>query len=85
MQKSIDFCLESGLGSESFQNPVSRLRGDSHWMMFDRSTLGNELVVAGFAQVDQAFFGSSKYPEFSDVESLSRWSYPENIGFECIK
>lgn len=84
-QKSINFCLESGLGSEAFQNPLSRLRGDSHWIMFDSATLKNELLAAGFAQVNQAFFGSSGYQEFSDVESLSRWSYPENIGFECIK
>jgi len=83
--KSIEFCLESGLGSESFPNPLSRLRGDSHWMMYDKTTLQNELRSAGFTLIEQAYLGSSRYSEFSEVEDPSRWSYPDNIGFECTK
>ena len=46
--KSIDFCLNSGLGTESYANPLSRMRGDKHHIMYDAKTLENELKRAGF-------------------------------------
>lgn len=82
--KSIDFCLATGMGTESFANPLSRMRGDSHHIMYDLETMMSELKSSGFASVRQAFFGDSEYNEFSEVEDKGRWSFPVNIGFECI-
>ena len=83
--KSIDFCLNSGLGAESYANPLSRMRGDSHHIMYDAETLENELKRAGFTSVRQAFYGDSKIKDFADVEDEGRWMHPNCIGFECIK
>jgi len=82
--KSIDFCLDSGLGAESFVNPLSRMRGDSHHIMFDIETMLNELSNAGFSNVRQAFFRDSSKYSFCEIEVEGRWNYPVNIGFECI-
>ena len=46
--KSIDFCLNSNLGKDSHENFFSRLRGDSHHIMFDYETLENELKKFNF-------------------------------------
>lgn len=83
--KSIEFSLNSGMGLERFPNIFSRLRGDSHHIMFDKETMLNELRNAGFINVRQSFFGDSNSHEFSEVEDLERWHSPENIGFECYK
>lgn len=83
--KSIDFSLDTGMGSESFANPLSRMRGDSHHVMYDAETMLNELRSAGFPKVRQAYFGDSECAEFSEVEDQGRWTYPLCIGFECSK
>jgi SAM-dependent methyltransferase len=82
--RSIDFCLATGMGTESFANPFSRMRGDSHHIMYDLETMMNELTSSGFSSVRQAAYGDSSFKEFSEVESRERWRFPENIGFECI-
>lgn len=82
--KSIDFSLASGMGTESFANPLSRMRGDSHHIMYDLETIVNEFEAAGFLHVRQAFFGDSHFIEFSEVEQEERWNFPINIGLECI-
>ena len=83
--KSIDFSLDTGMGSESFVNLLSRMRGDSHHVMYDSETMINELRRAGFSKVRQAYFGDSECIDFSDVEAQDRWTYPCCIGFECSK
>ena len=82
--KSIDFCLATGMGSECFSNPLSRIRGDSHHIMFDVATMMSELRKAGFTNVRQAYHGDSEFEEFLEVEDKARWDFPVNIGFECI-
>ena len=82
--KSIDFCLETGMGADSFANLLSRIRGDSHHIMYDQESMMNELCNAGFQGVRHAFFGDSGRKEFAEVEDVSRWSFPSCIGFECI-
>lgn len=82
--KSIDFCLATGMGTESIANPFSRMRGDSHHIMYDLETMMNELKNSGFASVRQAFYGDSESKEFLEVEDKTRWSFPVNIGFECM-
>jgi len=82
--KSIDFCLATGMGTESFANPLSRMRGDSHHMMYDVETMIYELRSSGFSSVRQAYYGDSECKEFSEVEDKGRWVFPVNIGFECI-
>jgi len=84
LPKSIDFCLSTGMGTESFANPLSRMRGDSHHIMYDVETMMNELRSAGFSNVRQAYYSDSEYKEFSEVEDKGRWDFPVNIGFECI-
>ncbi|KGG14951.1 MULTISPECIES: class I SAM-dependent methyltransferase [unclassified Prochlorococcus] len=83
--KSIDFCLNSNLGKESFENIFSRMRGDGHHLMYDYQTLENELSKVKFSSIRRARFDDSEYSEFKEVEDKNRWEYPENIGFECIK
>ena len=82
--KSIDFCLATGMGTESFANLLNRARGDSHHIMYDLETMMNELQTSGFASVRQAFYGDSAFADFLEVEDKSRWEFPVNIGFECI-
>lgn len=82
--RSIDFCLATGMGTESFANPLSRTRGDSHHIMYDIETMTNELRNAGFSKVRQAYYGDSECKEFAEVEDERRWVFPVNIGFECI-
>jgi ubiquinone/menaquinone biosynthesis C-methylase UbiE len=83
--KSIEFCLNSGLGAEYYVNPISRvLRGDAHHIMYDPQALEHELRCAGFNDVRQAFYGDSK-KDFSSVEREDAWKYPNCVGFECIK
>jgi SAM-dependent methyltransferase len=82
--KSIDFCLSTGMGTESFPNPLSRMRGDSHHIMYDQETMMCELNNAGFSRVRHAFFGDSENKEFAEVEDKGRWGFPSCIGFECI-
>ena len=83
--KSIDFCLDTNLGKISFENILSRLRGDGHHMMFDYITLENELNKIGFKSIRRARFNDSNYDLYKEVENEKRWMYPENIGLECVK
>lgn len=83
--KSIDFCLETYLGKETFGNIFSKIRGDSHHIMFDYETLEHEISNIGFSNSRRAMFKDSHFKVFEDVEDKNRWAYPENIGFECIK
>ena len=84
--KSIDFCLNSSLGSEYFANILSRMRGsDKHNIMFDYETLENELKNFKFSFIRIAKYNDSSFEIFKEIEDKDRWIYPENIGFECIK
>ena len=84
--KSIDFCLNSSLGSKYFVNFLSRMRGsDKHNIMFDYETLENELKNFKFSVIRKAKYNDSSYAVFREIEDKDRWNYPENIGFECIK
>jgi predicted SAM-dependent methyltransferase len=83
--KSIDFCLNTCMGTESHPNPLTRLRSaDTHHIMYDTETMLNELKDAGFSSVREAFYGDSAEKEFAEVETEVSWQYPLNIGFECI-
>ena len=84
-QRSIEFCLNTDLGLSDFPNLFSRVRFDSHHVMFDRLTLKNELQRAGFAEIRDAVYGDSDDIDFNEVEDEKRWSFPETIGFQCKK
>ena len=81
--KSIDFCLNSSLGSEYFVNIFSRMRGsDKHNIMFDYETLENELKNFKFSVIRIAKYNDSSFEIFKEIEDKYRLIYPENIGFE---
>lgn len=80
---SVEFCMQTGLGSHDWGMLLSRLRGDRHHIMYDSSSLRALLLKSGFQSVRQAYLGDSDF-DFSAVEDAGRWQYPINIGFECI-
>ncbi len=80
---AIDFCLETGMGSNEWGMFLSRLRGDRHHIMYDANALSSMLADAGFASVREASYGDSHF-DFSAVEDPGRWTKPGTIGFECI-
>lgn len=80
---AISFCIETGMGTEVWPNIFSRMRGDSHHLMYDSKALQYLLDSIGFSSVREAKYGDSVF-DFSAVENPDRWCYPENIGFECI-
>ena len=84
--KSIDFCLNTLLGAEYFENIFNRMRGGSkHNIMFDYETLENELKNFKFSLIRKAKYNDSEFEVYKEIEDKDRWIYPENIGFECIK
>ena len=63
---------------------------DKHHIMYDYITLENELNKLKFKSVRRARFNDSEYAKYfngveGEANAESRWSYPMNIGFECIK
>jgi SAM-dependent methyltransferase len=83
--RSIEFCLDTGLGKENFANIFSRMRGDSHHIMFDADAMLHELRKAGFSNARVAYYGDSDISDFREVEESYAWQTPRNIGFEAIK
>jgi len=80
---AISFSIETGMGTQAWPNLFSRMRGDSHHVMYDSKALKYLLDSIGFSNVREAKYGDSAF-DFSEVEDPDRWSSPENIGFECI-
>jgi len=80
---AISFSIETGMGTQAWPNLFTRMRGDSHHVMYDCKALIYLLESIGFSSVREAKYGDSAF-DFSAVEDPNRWSSPENIGFECI-
>lgn len=82
--KGIDFSLNSGFGLSSFANPLSRLRGHLHHIMYDNDTFIFEFTTACLHNVRSAFLGDSSNSLFADVDLEDRLNYPVNAGVVSI-
>lgn len=78
--KSIDFCLETLLGTELYPNFFSRLRYDRHHILYDLETLEYELKLLPFSNVREAFYSDSEFDVFKEVEQEKKWVQEEFVG-----
>jgi predicted SAM-dependent methyltransferase len=82
------FMQETSLGYEhrpkKLKSFISSWIGNSHhFWMWDYKSISQELLNAGFANVQRANYNSSKDSYFKSVEEESRWD--NCLGVECKK
>ena len=85
---SLLFMQETSLGYEHrpkrLKSFISSWIGNSHhFWMWDYKSISQELLNAGFANIQRANYNSSKDSYFKSVEEESRWD--NCLGVECKK